>query len=470
MNLKLPQVVSDFKDEPWLAWLLTCLVRQLKRQRWLLSIDKELKQAQLGQTGVIPGMPEWSFFYHGIGLSLHGPSNEIIDVDFHDEGVETIDSYFLARRVIEYEPAPLPEERLRSWLPDQELIVAGIRELQKGPLVSENSHTFQLNNSFKKDWDLIEEVDLDNTDNFRYWKAEIEKYGSSIESSVLKDKHQDWLLKILEKEGNSPSLLKAIAKAISLESQKSLCMKYINDEIDHFTAAAVQVLHDRDDAPTDEISNLLPKLNPKKHHPYIAWVICRFLLARDIRPDICMKIIKKFSDQRIFKRYLGNPLDYELAHLALSYNPEIGVPLLRRSLRSKTPLAVEASAALLSVIDAEWCHGELIDAALSSEHSKKPENRRYLAAALVSSFNEKIRQKGTELTPSSRKREKGEIGYTFDEVIEANMDDFFNHAREKARDDVKVLNLIQIKKIVRYKNAKKPGMHWFSTINKLGSE
>src|SRR5688572_19894991 len=58
-------------------------------------------------------------------------------------------------------------------------------------------------------------------------------------------------------------------------------------------------------------------------------------------------------------RYHGNPLDDEFAMVVLVHSPNRALPLVRRALRSKTPLAVQKIAALLALSDRPWCHREI---------------------------------------------------------------------------------------------------------------
>lgn len=84
--------------DPWLGWLLICLLRQRARQTWLMQVSRENLAGADRDHGPVPGLPGWTFDYHGMGLCLSGPAAEALDVDFHDEQGATMDPYFFASR------------------------------------------------------------------------------------------------------------------------------------------------------------------------------------------------------------------------------------------------------------------------------------------------------------------------------------------------------------------------------------
>ena len=76
---------SGSLKHPWLGWLLLCLCRQRERQRWLMQVRKTHLVDIDEDHGEVPGLPDWSYEFHGVGLLLSGPGHEHIDVDFHVE-------------------------------------------------------------------------------------------------------------------------------------------------------------------------------------------------------------------------------------------------------------------------------------------------------------------------------------------------------------------------------------------------
>lgn len=443
MSVIIPKNLNKYSNQPWMMWLIICLCRQESRQHWLKEVHEKMKDTVVERTGVVPNLPDWEYHYHGIGLCLNGPNNETIDVDFHDGTASMIDPYFFAHRVIGLIQGHGPESRLRFWLSDAELIVMAIRDLQGGVLEPDDSHIFKLNENFRSDWDCIKQSDFSNLDSYNKWLEQIEGVDSDENQAF-----ESWLLEKLNNEKLSAFEFGAIIKALPDEIQLLVCSGYLEGEINAKMAMVVKTLSTRNDAPEEKVVKVLDKLNPERHHPFIAHTICSFLLDRGLEKEKCLSTIKKFSDQRVVAGYGGNPYDYDLALLALIHSPQLGLSLLQRTLRSSTPAAVQSISALLSLIDEDWSNDELLKAVSGEDPEDKPDNLRYIAAALLHSKNKGMNKLGYEIMPKPIKRDSDQFGYTHDEVMEANLDNFFSYALEGAKKDVSRLNLEEIRAIV----------------------
>src|SRR5438132_3130949 len=96
---------------PWQTWTLIGLVRHRKRQLWVAEIIRTrlgaslTDLARLGalgghpegvpQSGPVPGLPEWEYFFHGTGCCLtHKVAGDSIDVDFWEDSAEYFDTFF----------------------------------------------------------------------------------------------------------------------------------------------------------------------------------------------------------------------------------------------------------------------------------------------------------------------------------------------------------------------------------------
>ncbi len=446
-NIKNPSLpdyyfLDQYKNKPWLVWLIICLCRQRKRQEWLGEIHNTLSKLELPRKGQVPDLNDWTYRYHGMGLCLYGPNEEALDVDFHDNDVNTIDPYFFASRVTELTPAPLPEQRLLRWIPDESLIYAAIKILQaEGILSPAKSHVFKLSHRLEEIWKQIAEIDFSNHQIFDNWIRQLEATEPNTQYQEVNDAHINWLEELLTLENKSNSLFGGVLKALPDDKQLALCKKCLNEPISHSTAQAVEALHRMKNPPVQEVLGLLKRLKPQKHHPFIAWQSCHFLLDRDIEKERCIKLIVAFSNQRIVKGYGGNPYDYELAYLCLIHDPKTGIKLLRRALRSKTPYAINQAAALMAAIDKPWCHYELEMALKTTPEDGDTTSHRYLAAAMIFSSNPNVQNRGKQLIPPSRVRTENDIGYTYDEVVEASMDDEFPDKVEEARKDLMQFDL-----------------------------
>jgi hypothetical protein len=129
----------------------------------------------------------------------------------------------------------------------------------------------------------------------------------------------------------------------------------------------------------------------------------------------------------VAKGFRGNPFESDYAVLALRFLPDLALPLLRRALRSSTPMCVQDSAALLAVLDRTWCHRELV-AALDGPAATRP----YVVAALAASSSELARRRGAahDIEPV---HDATRSGFTFAEVLHANAASFMSDAIDRAR-------------------------------------
>ena len=118
---------------PWETWTLIGLFRHRERQYWVRDIIQTRLQgdtsrlARLGsmghpdgvkQSGSVPGLPEWEYYFHGIGCCLtHKVTGEEIDVDFWADTAEHFDLFFYTNYLKSLrQPEPV-EQRLRELHP-----------------------------------------------------------------------------------------------------------------------------------------------------------------------------------------------------------------------------------------------------------------------------------------------------------------------------------------------------------------
>src|SRR6185436_6490221 len=118
---------EDCKLLPWTAWALIGLARHRERQRWVTTIVRTRLQGSpenlsvrgafahpetLPQHGVVPGLIDWEYYFHGIGCCLtHRTTGESIDVDFHDDIGDYIDDWFYIAYLKSLRSPEYPEQR-----------------------------------------------------------------------------------------------------------------------------------------------------------------------------------------------------------------------------------------------------------------------------------------------------------------------------------------------------------------------
>src|SRR6185369_3178557 len=122
--------VPDMLPSPWKTWTLIGLVRHRERQLWVADIIRTKLRGSpsdlaaagsfghpdgIPQSGPVPGMPEWEYYFHGIGCCIsHKVHGDAIDVDFFDDSAEYFDCFFYMRYLESLRHPEPPEQRLRE--------------------------------------------------------------------------------------------------------------------------------------------------------------------------------------------------------------------------------------------------------------------------------------------------------------------------------------------------------------------
>src|SRR5579864_1051576 len=125
-----PQPEPGVLPSPWDTWTLIGLSRHRERQLWAVEIVRTRLRgapadlAAIGalghpdgvpQSGPVPGLPEWEYYFHGRGCCLtHKVDGDQIDVDFWDDSAEYFDTFFYTKYLESLRHPEPPEERLRE--------------------------------------------------------------------------------------------------------------------------------------------------------------------------------------------------------------------------------------------------------------------------------------------------------------------------------------------------------------------
>jgi len=418
---------TDARPAPWLAWLTVALCRQRARQTWLMKISTENLASVDDDQGTVPGLDDWSYSFHGQGLCLSGPNGEQLDVDFHDDEGATIDPYFFAQRALRLDPRPPVEAQLDQWFPTANLLVCGIEQLRHVGLVDhpDSDHVFVLTERLEQLHARVAAIDFEDDTQFREWNDRLgTPQGSRAEFHA-------WLRALLEDRREAYRVLGAAALLLPRDEAIALCERLLPGPIDTTTGAALETLHQWAD-PSDAVAPLLERFDPAAHHPYSVWAAARYLLERDLCRDAAIEAVDTFARVDRVVGYHGNPYADQLALLMLEHCPERALPLLRRALRSSTPAVVETVAALLASLDQVWCHRELRTALADPLLVEAPHLRRYLAAALAHSDSDLARRRARIAQPPEPVPDDA-AGFSFDQIVAANLDTFFGTALERAR-------------------------------------
>lgn len=108
-------------------WTVVCFVRYLSRVEWgaklvaarILAGPEKLLPENTPHHGIVPGVPDWEYMFHGIGCRLtHRLDGTTIDWDAHGSvpGIQYVDDWFFLSYLDSLSTPELPEARLRQSL------------------------------------------------------------------------------------------------------------------------------------------------------------------------------------------------------------------------------------------------------------------------------------------------------------------------------------------------------------------
>ncbi len=246
--------------------------------------------------------------------------------------------------------------------------------------------------------------------------------------------YRTWLHQCVRTSARPGRLLEVALRDATIAETIDLCTPLLRRN-DWDAGHAIELLRTRPEVPAlPEVAALLARLSLTKDHPFAAMHACAYLIERGLELPLALKRFDAWSTLEQAKGYGGNPMGSDFAIFALQHLPDRAMPLVRRTLRSSTPMCVMEIASLLAAIDQPWCHRELAAALAEPRHAA----RAYLAAALRSTSSELGRRRADN-APRSGPRAPDAIGYTFEEVLEVRADDDVGGELDKWREVAGVL-------------------------------
>ena len=369
---------------PWETWTLLCLVRHHARQEFVGQIVRDRLDAEaqamaavgaLGhpdrpQQGVVPGMLDWEYFFHGRGCCVtHRVRGDAIDVDFYDSTTDWVDPWFFVRFLKSLKDPDFVEGRVVALHPTISTVNLTIKQLLgAGYLKNRNeSSVFRLA--------------FDHTDMLQHLNALESSWTDASVRMQMAAAVGDWFLvkgladdqaTRIEAESNIASNRQARASYLAREFSRDsdqhealhglddlespMLAKLLNDALtgspSGSMSVALQIITKNGSTEwTRQLQSIIARVNPNDPIPAPhVWLETARLLIGLGQANRVQKAIT-----RIESNTLG-----EAAILALEYFPDIAIDLFRRALRSKIPMCrIEASAAL-AVIDRPWSRSELL--------------------------------------------------------------------------------------------------------------
>jgi len=388
-------------SSPWEVWLLFCLVRHRRRQLWVGEVvstrlrGDPLLLAQAGalghpqeipQSGLVPGLPEWEYYFHGRGCCLtHRVTGESIDVDFYGDSSEYFDLWFYVNYLRSLKQPEPPEARLIGLHPSWDPLALAYAQLREAGLLIpfEDRHVCCLSDEVLDHEDDIDRFCLAWASGQQHvWLAALIGDWLPAQEAAASCAEQTLTELTRERASHTRSLrhdqLRAAFDRGDHDSRNALLglADLAADDLDDCLAMALE----REPTGTTSAALSIIQRSPRRR-----WVPCLRKLLRRIDPAAqapqpyiwkeCVVILleepscaHEMEDELL---RAGGTEIAEAALLALEHAPRHALPLFRRALRSHIPHTRTVAAAILALIDRPWSRRELL-AVLESSTEQAP--------------------------------------------------------------------------------------------------
>jgi hypothetical protein len=396
---------------PWEAWALIGLTRHRGRQLWVADIIRNRLRgapsdlAAVGalghpegvpQSGPVPGMPEWEYYFHGRGCRIsHKVKGDAIDVDFWDDSADFYDTYFYKNYLESLrEPEP-PEQRLRELHPSARAITIAIGDLLAAgalePMEGRDSHPYRLADRVLEVGDAIDAFCVAWASPARClwlaalvgdWLAANEAAAGQPGLAAITAPRAERCLELwwqrLRQDLDVP-----FKGADALHALADLKSPDIDARLEHAlrgppsgtVSAALAVIGKLDDPKwCPRLFDLLSRVDPAGDlpQPHIWITSLNFLIRHGHRKGEVVASLAKASRNEIGEAVL----------LSLEHAPELALPLIRKGLLADVPVDRTTVSAVLALIGKAWSMRELLGALDGSEDQEKTADVR---AALLES-------------------------------------------------------------------------------------
>lgn len=459
---------------PWETWTLIGLCRYRHRQYWVAEIVRtrlsgDLQQLanmgalghpqDLAQSGPVPGMSDWEYFFHGIGCCItHKVDGDAIDVDFWaDDSTDYIGHYFHRRYLTSLRKPEPPEARLRELHPTVDAISIAVSDLLLAgalePLKENGSHPYRLADEITAVSDVIDDFcdawsDVDR----RVWlaaligdwpAAEEVAAGRSEISAITKPRAE--LCRELRLQTLKPQLHTKPYAAEALGALADMRAPDLDEYVEsaliaepsRLTSVALDIIEESGASKwCDSIYRLHSRVDSAGDVPLPSiWVRCvRYLLSHSYRTDQVASSLTKASGTVVG----------EAALLSLEYAPELAISIVRSGLSSDIPMGRTQIVAILSLIQAPWCQQELLRALIASDDQAKTADIRAALVEYWGATGERAVLKWEERNPHEKEagryidvggRTRGPF-YSFEEAYLENRISWINREMDEFRDRV----------------------------------
>jgi uncharacterized protein DUF6896 len=466
---------------PWDAWTLIGLVRHRERQLWVAELIRTRLQGApadlaargaLGghpeavpQSGSVPGMPEWEYFFHGRGCCIrHKVDGDTIDVDFWDDSADYFDTFFYTHYLESLRHPEPPEERVRELHSSDSTVRVAIADLLAAgalaALPGGDAHPYRLADDVMTVADDVNHFcsvwlqprrrvwlaglvgDWLAADQAAFGRTELTGI-TAPRAAQCREQRRRRLRKEAFSEGLAAGALQGLADLHSPDLDECL-ETALSGPPSGLISTALEIIGRQDDRRwCARMYELFSRVDPagRLPSPHIWITSLKFLLRHGYRSDEMIASLSKAGGTEIGEAVL----------LSLERAPELALPLIRKGLLADVPMCRTQVAAILALITTPWSRGELLRALNESDDQQKTADVR--AALLESRDQEDHRAVRAWEERNPQKQETGsylDIGarklgpfYTFGELFLRNRGVWLRHEMEQLHDRV-----LQLKNVI----------------------
>jgi hypothetical protein len=467
-------------SSPWEAWTLIGLFRHRERQLWVADIIRHRLRgapsdlAAIGalghpegvkQSGPVPGMPEWEYYFHGRGCCIsHKVDGDAIDVDFWGDSAEYFDTFFYKNYLESLRHPEPPEQRLRELHPSARAVTIAIDDLIAAgaltPLANHETHPYRVADDVLASADEITAfcsawADADR----RVWLAALvgdwlaanETATDRPELTALtapraercREIRRQRLRRDLSEPYKGADALQSLADLGATDLDQCLETALCGPPSGTISAALDIIGKQNDSRWCPSLYDLFRRIDPAKQppSPHIWITSLKFLLGHGHRTSEMFAALPKAGGTAVGEAVL----------LALEHAPELALPLIRKALLSDIPINRIEVSSILTLIAKPWSRRELLGALQASDDQEMTADAR---AALLESGDEEAQK--AVLAWEERNPHENETGsyldiggrrlgpfYTFGEIALKNKSSRIRYEMEKLHDRVmKIRNVV----------------------------
>ena len=458
---------------PWETWALIGLVRHRGRQAWVADIIRTRLRGALSelaalgalghpegvpQTGPVPGMPEWEYYFHGRGCCIsHKIDGDSIDVDFWDDSAEYFDTFFYKKYLESLRRPEPPEQRLRQLHPSARAVTIAINDLialrALTPLPGSDAFPSRIADDVlacaetiaafctawaapkRRVWLAALIGDWPAADEAAQGRRDLTAI-TSPRAEQCREIRRQRLRREMGEQHRAADALQALADLGTADLDQCLEDALLGPPSGAMSTALDIIAQRNEPRWCPRVCALFSRVGPGAQlpQPHIWMMALKFLLRHGYRTAKVLAALPQAGGTEVG----------EAALLALEHAPTLALPLIRKGLLADIPVNRSQVAAILALVAKPWSRRELLRALEESDDQEKTADAR---AALLES-GDKDAQKAV-LAWEQRNPHENEAGtyleiggrrlgpfYTFGEISLKNRALWLRYEMDKLHDRV----------------------------------